>query len=390
MTPQSISACRESASGDGASYNDRLRLRLEFLIQRCSSFFEVCAEAQGAFPNDVYRQLVLLGSQQYNTNATRILQTVADTNSPPDFCFGELENLLIDYDWRFDKSTAERLYRLLWDFESVLCMGTPTVFALRRPLRRQDFLVDQNPYYSNILDQSDDRIISEPIDNLNATTLNRTFSAVLLDPPWYLNSYEAWIDTGLSLLKPGGTMFLPIFSRLLRETAQWEIRVLLDSLASLGKVSMVPFRLKYETPTFETECLRRFALPPLHGWRSARLAAIRVIQPNKSRKMKRQAISHPKWARYRFGAAVVAIKSLARRESALSESNARLFFLDSVSERDSRRHAITAISSRNMATNSSLTSELRAELGIIHDRGRSKGWDNPLVEAASRLGIPDA
>jgi hypothetical protein len=280
---------------------------LEFLIQRCGTFFEVCREAQGALPSDIYHQLLLLGSQHRGTNLTRILQTAADANSPPAFCFKELENLLIDYDWRFEKSTAERLYRLLWDFQSVLCLGTPTVFALRRSLKRQDFLVDQNPYYSDILDQSNDTLLSGPIDDLSGASLNRTFSAVLLDPPWYLNSYKAWINAALSFLKPRGTMFLPIFPRLLRETAQREIPVLLELLASLGSVTMLPFQLRYETPTFEAECLSRAGLTPLHGWRSAQLAAVCVLQPNTSRKTDRQVISDDEWARYRFGATVVEV-----------------------------------------------------------------------------------
>jgi hypothetical protein len=207
MMPKPSSVCREFQPGHDKSYNDRLRLRLEFLIQRCGTFLEVCSEAEGASPCDVLYELSALSSLNRTTKLMRILQTATDGTPSTDFCFGNLENLLIDYDWRFDKATAERLYQLLREFECVLCIGTPTVFALLRSLRRQDCLIDQNPLYSEILGQSDDKIVLEAIESLRSTRLNRTFSAILLDPPWYLNSYKLWISAGLNLLEPGEQYF---------------------------------------------------------------------------------------------------------------------------------------------------------------------------------------
>jgi hypothetical protein len=40
--------------------------------------------------------------------------------------FDDLENLIIDFDWRFNRETAERIFEhLLPRFRSVVCIGTP-------------------------------------------------------------------------------------------------------------------------------------------------------------------------------------------------------------------------------------------------------------------------
>jgi hypothetical protein len=383
MRPQSV-LYHDTPNLDGSSYTERLRSTVQSLICACHSFFEICSKAQGASPHDVLGQLQTLYSESPNTKLAQLLATATEDEAQPNLCFSQLENLLIDYDWRFNKPTAERLRRLLQDFESVACVGSPTVFALLRSRTRRDILVDQNSYYQDILDGKDGSIISQPIERWDSGALSRSFPAIMLDPPWYLDSYQTWITASIPLLQSGGTMFLPVFPRLVRPTAQREFAILMDRLASLGSITILPIRAHYETPTFERECLRQLDLPPLHGWRSAKLVAVRVFHPDKPKNWTAKSTPHHEWIRYRFGAQVVAIKR--RPEAARSETTTGdVFFLDSVSERDSRRQQLTAISSRNMASNSQFTSNLERQLQLI-ERSKSRIPGDLLVEAANMAG----
>lgn len=333
------------------------------------------------------RQLAAINDENPTGELTHILQTVRDANSDaPQSCFGNLENLLIDFDWRFDKPTAEQVHSLLKPFDSVLCLGTPTVFALLLSSKRQDFLVDQNPLYSEIFG-SDARIAYASIETWNGAALGRRFDAVLLDPPWYLDSYFAWIGTALRLLKPGGTLFFPLFPRLLRESAQWEISVLNAFLVSLGAVSVASFRLRYETPSFEREYFARLELPALDGWRTAQLLATRIPEPDRTAAAHTVHLHRDQWCRYRFGTAVVAVKDSCERSDAPPSSDGRVFFLDSVSKRDIRRSQITAISSRNVATHLHLGRALKIQLRIMQEQQASwLGTSDPLIEAISNAG----
>lgn len=391
MATQANSASCKSLSISDSFHNEQIRSRLKSLVRQCLTFSEVCAEAEGALPTDVLHQLLNLHAESRTAKLTQILQTVTTADRhPPDLCFGELENLLIDYDWRFDKATAGRLYRLLRDFESVLCLGTPTVFALLCPLRRRDFLVDRNPLYSEIFGQAEDRVAYESVEDWNAMAPNRTFDAVLLDPPWYLTSYFVWITVALRLLEPGGTLFLPVFPRLLRETAQWEISVLTKFLASLGTVSFLPCRLQYETPSFEKEYFARLKLPALYGWRSAQLLAVRISGSARSVVAGSIRASRDQWSRSRFGAAVVAVKRSGELEPTSVNRDNKVFFLDSVSRQDNRRQRITAISSRNMATCSHLSAVLEIQIRTMQKLGGALALSDPLVEAATKLGFSHA
>lgn len=370
MATQANSASCKSLFIIDSFHDEQIKSRLKSLVRQCLTFSEVCAEAEGALPTDVLHQLLRLHAENRTAELTRILQTVRTADAhPPDPCFCELENLLIDYDWRFDKSTADRLYRLLRDFESVLCLGTPTVFALLAPLRRRDFLVDRNRLYSEIFGRAEDRVAYESVEDWNATAPSRTFGAVLLDPPWYLSSYFVWISVALRLLEPGGTLFLPLFPRLLRESAQWEISVLTKFLASLGTISVLPCRLKYETPSFEREYFARLDLPSLDGWRSAQLLAVRISQPARPVDPRSVRPSHEQWFRYRFGTAVVAVKRSDEQTAVSLDVHDKVFFLDSVSKQDNRRQRVTAISSRNMATCSQLGTALQIQLRTMQKRG---------------------
>ena len=65
--------------------------------------------------------------------------------------FADPENLIVDFDWRFQKDTAERLFGMLARFGRVACIGAPTVFSLLSKVRRTDILIDQNPTISTRL-----------------------------------------------------------------------------------------------------------------------------------------------------------------------------------------------------------------------------------------------
>jgi hypothetical protein len=250
--------------------------------------------------------------------------------------------------------------------------------------QQSDMLLDQNPLYSGIFGISNEQFVCEQIERWEFTSYKRTFKCVLLDPPWYLKTYIAWINAALSFIVPGGSLLLPIFPRLIRESAESEIQSLVNFLQSLGSVSFLPFRARYETPSFEAACFRAVELPALHGWRSASIAAVRVDDGAGLSRPTLGASSHSDWTRYRFGSAVVAAETLPALPAQKSKAS-KSFFLDSVSDRDGRRHDITAISSRNIATRMRPNSPIKDQLRILEEHGNSTLYLDPLIEALSRL-----
>lgn len=364
------------------NYEARLKAKVTGLVPTCETFHELCSNAEGIFPTvalDLLRRL----QPDYCTAKIRRLVEGANFQVPErERSFAGPENLIVDFDWRFQRETAERLFGMLSRFGSVACVGAPTVFSLLSMVRSSDILIDQNPYYQRAFGRATARVFCTAVEDFDSPDLRGQFDAALLDPPWSLADYESWLGVALPLIKKGGSLFIPVFPSLLRERADLDASSLMQRLAEVGPASLLPFRVRYETPTFEEEVLRQRGLAPLHGWRSAPLVEVCVDRP--SEPAERRSLNKEKWSRFEFGNALVAVKS---SHSAYGRpSDARFFFLDTVSSRDESRSLITAVSSRNIATDFQDTLLLSKTLRAL--AGRTEAIENvdPLIAAARNLG----
>jgi hypothetical protein len=259
---------------------------------------------------------------------------------------------------------------------------TLQIFSLLSEVRRSDVLIDQNPYYERAFSTSGERVFCSAIEDFDSLDLERQFEAALLDPPWSLVDYKSWLCATLPMIVTGGSLFMPIFPNLLREEVESDLWSLKRALANVGQVSTLPFKVRYETPTFEEEVLRRKGLPSLHGWRSAQMIEVRVNR-SAARPVRRKVVKEG-WDRIEFGPTIVAVKSNHSMSGQSAEG--RFFFLNSVSSRDEARRQITAVSSRNVATDFRNTSLLSKTLRSISGGHRVVGHIDPLILASRNLG----
>jgi hypothetical protein len=364
------------------SYETRLKAKVSGLVPICETFHELCSNAEGMFPTVAFDFLKQLETHHDSAKIRRLIDSANYQVSEGPRWFADPENLIVDFDWRFQKDTAERLFGMLARFGRVACIGAPTVFSLLSKVRRTDILIDQNPYYEHAFGREAGRVFCSAIEDFNPFDVGGQFEAALLDPPWSLADYESWLEATLPLIVKGGSLFIPVFPSLLRERAELDVSSLMQRLAKIGQVLFLPFRVRYETPTFEEEVLREKDLPPLHGWRSARMVEVRVDQS--FRPTAKRRLAKEKWDRFEFGSTLVAVKS--GHSAYIQSSEGRFFFLDSVSSRDESRPLITAVSSRNIATDFQDTSLLSEILLSIATRTKMTDDVDPLIVAARDLG----
>jgi hypothetical protein len=364
-----------------ADYETRVHAKISSLVPASENFFELCSKAEGIFPAVAFGLLKSLRVEHDSAKVEHLLNTAYSQQIDKERWFVDLENLIVDFDWRFQKESAEHLFRTLLEFKSVVCIGTPTVFSLLSAARRTDILIDQNPYYKRLFGSKNSRVFCSAIEDFDPADTEQQFEAALLDPPWYLEDYECWLQAAIPLLAIGGSLFIPVFPNLLRETVESDVFALMEKLVEIGQVSILPFKVRYETPTFEEQVLHKHGLPPLHGWRSAHLLRVRVNRSKRSTSLRH--VAKEKWDRFEFGRASVAVRS---NHLASNSSKGRFFFLDNVSNRDKSRRKITAVSSRNVATDFQDTALLLSTLRSISERIELASTEDPLILASRDLG----
>ncbi len=363
-------------------YETKLRTRIDSLVPTSETFLELCSNAEGVFPAVALDALRRINAERGSAKLEHLIKTaVCQTSEAPRWSTNP-ENLIIDFDWRFQKDTAERLFGMLSRFSSVVCVGAPTVFSLLSAVRGTDILIDQNPYYERAQSINGGKIFCSAIEDFDCRDLEGRFEAALLDPPWNLEDYRSWLQATLPMVVIGGSLFIPIFPNLLRESVDLDLWHLKQVLADIGQASTLPFKVRYDTPTFEEQVLRRSGLPPLHGWRSAEMVEIRVDRPLRC-PAKRKPVKE-RWDRFEFGRTVVAVRT--NRSASNDATQGRFFFLDSVSNRHDARRGITAVSSKNVATDFQNISLIKETLRSLPGGLRFDGHADPLVLVSQRLG----
>lgn len=319
-----------------SQYERELEIRVkQALNSGCESIEEICRQAEGAFPTFVAACLERLGLAPGILSHESLGDPVL-LDSP--------EPHPIDFDWRFNKSTAETLAEFIaLSAHRIACFGTPTIFESLVRRQKETLLIDRNPF----LFPTNNSICRSDITSDLSTFPAGTFDTVVIDAPWYNDHMLTWFGKALEILETGGRIIFTTFPRLTRPSAEFERSELFRNLESLGKISPLEIGAAYETPLFELETLRALGLPALHSWRRTDFLSLRV---HTQRPFTVQKMATPQWHRFVVGKQVIAVKNDAPSEQIgplepLYEDGS--FVLKSVSARDPMRNRINVWTSRN-------------------------------------------
>lgn len=163
----------------------------------------------------------------------------------------------------------------------VLCLGTPTIAFHLSEMDLKVRLLDADPDVLKAVQSTSKALDGYEHDLLEGLpdSDKGTYDAVVLDPPWYMDEFEAFIRAAMLALRVNGHGYISVPALLTRPTVVKERRDLLKSLDELGAtiVSLESARLDYVVPEFE-----RVAYADLDGftgrpWRSSDLVHFRKV-----------------------------------------------------------------------------------------------------------------
>jgi hypothetical protein len=325
------------------SYSAAVRSRVTDLLSAgVTDFSRVCSACEGAFPTDVASAIAELSESGHwiRDRAGAILPGISDRLPEPHPA---------DFEWRFTRDCAVQIARFLEQIGGrIACFGVPTVFRELDASSVQPVLVDRSPLL--LEDLREPGKPSLLIDLTAAEPLRLApFDVIAMDPPWYPDHMESWLEHALQIAKPGSILLTTLFPRLVRPTALDERESFLSLLRSVGVLEAVPFRARYETPLFELETLRGIGLPALSEWREGDLYLVRVERLAAPRQLAHP--NEPKWRRFRIGRSVAVVRdnpadTWEELEIAPLYRDGS-FLLQSVSARDIARNRIDFWTSRN-------------------------------------------
>ncbi len=257
-------------------YRAELQRRICSLAPSHMSFLDLCRNLEGAFPVDVYTILMETYRSTSSSIIFKLLNSITDVDDLDTLSFSQLENLLLDFDWRFTADSSVKICDLVKDLPSILFIGAPSVYALFASPKRRCLLIDRNPFYEDYLPQyASSHILTKNIEHVNELPI-KNFSAAVIDPPWYLDDYLFWIRRAIQFLDDDATIFFPLLPTLCRPSASREQSTLFRTLKDYGRLFYCGISIAYETPSFEAAVLNSFSLPALHGWRKADIYGLKI------------------------------------------------------------------------------------------------------------------
>lgn len=194
----------------------------------------------------------------------------------------------LDYDWRFDEGTANRLANdLIANSGSslpVVLLGAPSVFVtisqtvstppcilLDRCAKR---ILALNPHLPTQLE-----LVSHDLLSPDLWKSNRKGNVALADPPWYVEHYVGYLANASLSVVLNGQVFLSLFPLTTRPDAPSERDSIITMASSMGLAleRLSPGALLYLTPDFERASLQAAGQYDLLSWRRGDLAVFRKV-----------------------------------------------------------------------------------------------------------------
>ncbi|WP_439880933.1 hypothetical protein ACSX1A_17500 [Pontibacter sp. MBLB2868] len=251
-------------------YLEHLQSHIIYYLKKESpaekTLYNIIANAKGAYPLDVLYILKKEGityiedKQAYLVKDKVALLHLSKTVSS-NRMFSDPHPA--DYDWRFDASTASfivnhSIKNLGKCDGEIALLGAKTLYPL---LINKGYPAKLYIKSSSLIKELKDAGFEHGL--IEADLLNpikeslKVFSAVIADPPWYNEFYEAFMLRSSELLHIGGKLYLSVLPELTRPSAKEDRARIIELASSMGLVFIdeLEGELSYETPRFEYNSL---------------------------------------------------------------------------------------------------------------------------------------
>jgi hypothetical protein len=194
----------------------------------------------------------------------------------------------LDFDWRFEQATVDRVCSVLVDGGRVLALGAPSVARRLERLGCDVMLVDRQPKLGvsrHVVADLD--LLVEPMPG---------FDAAILDPPWYPANLIQWATHAASCVGVGGTVLASAWPASARPGAADELNDAIATMSDWASVRRLPIDPTYEVPRFEQLAIEAAGPGPLSASpRRGILLELSVIrQPARRRPLDRPEV----WQRF--------------------------------------------------------------------------------------------
>jgi hypothetical protein len=232
----------------------------------------------GAFPSLV-KLVMLTLAEEGKIVGSSPHNCTCDVSGPVPWEYDDFDP--VEYEWYFD---AQSVRTILGKFpastRSVVSLSVPTIVAEATAAGHRVTLLDRSPSLMHKNLGLRDSANGEsptivPWDLGKAPyRLAEPADVVVMDPPWYLDHYRAWLHTATAACKEGGLIMVALPELLTNRRTFSERRDLMTTLDGIGPVQIVRHALSYVTPSFERAVLEIDNLDHLARWRRADLAVV--------------------------------------------------------------------------------------------------------------------
>ena len=148
----------------------------------------------------------------------------------------------LDFDWRFDEVTVERLAQALRGHFPLL-LGAPSVARRLEALGEPVLLVDRQP-----LQGVRNQLITDISD---LERVSGSHSIVFADPPWYPDEVIAWTEVAARIVGLRGEVLVTVWPPNARPQAEPQFDDLVKELSRWSTVEQFPIVPTYDVPSFE-------------------------------------------------------------------------------------------------------------------------------------------
>ncbi len=276
-----------------ADYEDWVERETLDLVRRGTTHFnEIVISLPGVYPSIAYRALERLAATHKIPKHIFEKARQEVRRERPAFVREPSNHRVIlpiehplDYDWRFNQTTARRLLsncvKLTGPGERVALIGCPTVL---REAVENDFpgpmtLIDKNRAMIECFATTAPEVDIIHCDVTCDTVPELLAAAVIIDPPWYEDYIRAFVGAACRVSAQGAYLLVslpPIGTRPGMERERQGILEWAEQRAGLTLISLERAALSYVIPLFELNALRvdGFNCIPLN-WRRGDLAILR-------------------------------------------------------------------------------------------------------------------
>lgn len=239
---------------------------------------DIYTKSLGAFPTLV-KEALLKNKGNPNEMPRSSAEPLPPGSDPTPWEDDELDP--IDAQWYFDMPTAQRIVGMFpSDTKTVLALGAPTVAAVAATAIDDVTLVDISQRFTQGAGTTwpmlkNAKIVCHDLDEEIYSAPPKA-DVVVMDPPWYIESYEAWLHSAVSNCRPDGMIMVALPQILASRHSLPDRQAVIYILEKIGISQIIPDALTYVTPSFEFPALEDSDLRFLKRWRRADIAVINM------------------------------------------------------------------------------------------------------------------